>query len=221
MDADGLLADVDLEAVLGEGWRRYDKGGDLHYDQISALHKTLRNSHPDAALYWLCRMLDGGADPNFIARRLLRAASEDIGNADPRALQIALDAWATYERLGSPEGELALAQATLYLACAAKSNAAYTAWKQARAVVTGGGTAPVPEHLRNAPTALAQSLGHGAAYVYDHDQPDAVAFGQTGFPEALGELQFYHPVARGLEQQIGEKLRWIRDGRRRARDGGA
>lgn len=213
----GELAAEDLDAVLGEGYRRFDKGGDLHYDQISALHKTIRGSNPDAALYWLCRMLDGGVDPNFLARRLVRAASEDIGNADPRALQVALDAWNAFERLGSPEGELALAQATLYLACAAKSNAAYTAWKQAAALVRAGTTEPVPEHLRNAPTALARSLGHGAAYVYDHDRPDAIAFEQGGFPPGLGEPEFYQPVARGLETQIGEKLAWIRNGRRTAR----
>lgn len=216
VDDGGTLAEDDLNAVLGEGWRRFDKGGDLHYDQISALHKSIRSSNPDAALYWLCRMLDGGADPHFIARRLTRAASEDVGNADPRALELCLAAWHAYERLGSPEGELALAQATIYLACAARSNAVYLAYKAAVANIRSGGTADVPEHLRNAPTRLAKDMGHGRTYIYDHDQPDGIAFAQTGFPEGLGEQQWYAPVERGLESKIKEKLDWIRTRRRAA-----
>lgn len=221
VDDDGLLADDDLNAVLGEGWRRFDKGGDLHFDQISALHKCIRSSNPDAALYWLCRMLDGGADPHFIARRLTRAASEDVGNADPRALELCLAAWHAFERLGSPEGELALAQATIYLACAARSNAVYVAYKAALANVQAGGTADVPEHLRNAPTKLSRDLGHGRTYVYDHDQPEGVAFAQTGFPECIGEQQWYQPVERGLETKIKEKLDWIRSRRNAAIAAGA
>jgi len=213
LDRDGKLPESAMADLLRDGYRRFDREGDLHYDQISALHKCIRNSHPDAALYWLCRMLDGGVDPNFLARRLVRAASEDIGNADPRALAIALDAWQAFERLGAPEGELALAQATLYLACAAKSNASYTALKAAQKLVAESSTSPVPIPLRNAPTSLLRSLGHGAAYVYDHDLPEGIAFAQQGFPPELEGSEFYHPVARGLETQIAEKLRWIRERR--------
>ncbi len=205
-----------LPALLADRRRRFDKQGDAFFDQISALHKCIRGSNPDAALYWFCRMLDGGCDPEYLARRLLRAASEDIGNADPRALTIMLDAWQCYERLGSPEGELALAQAVIYLAVAAKSNAAYVAWQQAGKVVREGASEPVPDHLRNAPTKLMKSLGHGADYVYDHDTPDGVAFAQGGFPQGLGELSFYHPVGRGMELKIGQKLDWIRQRRREA-----
>ena len=208
-----------LPALLADRRRRFDKGGDAFYDQISALHKSIRSTNPDAALYWLCRMLDGGCDPEYIARRLLRTASEDIGNADPRALQMMLNAWQSYERLGSPEGELILAQAVLYMAAAPKSNAVYMAYKQARAAVAKGGSEAVPEHLRNAPTKLMKSLGHGQNYQYDHDQPDGIAFAQSGFPDALGEQQYYHPVGRGLEIKISEKLRWVREQRSAALKG--
>lgn len=215
--AAGPLIDIDLlPALLADRRRRFDKGGDAFFDQISALHKCIRNSHPDAALYWYCRMLDGGCDPEYIARRLLRAASEDIGNADPRALGLTLQAWQCFERLGSPEGELALAQAVLYLAVAAKSNAVYMAYKAAARQVREGGSEPVPEHLRNAPTKLARSLGHGRNYQYDHDQPEGIAFAQTGFPDALAEPQYYQPVPRGLEAKIAERLDWIRQRRRDA-----
>ena len=197
------------EVLLG-GVRRFDKGGDIFFDQISALHKSVRGSHPDAALYWLCRMLDGGCDPFYIARRIVRMASEDIGNADPRALRIALDAWESYERLGSPEGELALAQAVVYLACAPKSNAVYQAFTAARDDVTQSGSCEVPLHLRNAPTALLKSLGHGKHYRYAHDEPDAYAAGETYFPESLGERVYYKPVERGLEIKIGEKLAYLK-----------
>lgn len=199
-----------LQAIMSEGLRRFDKGGDEFYDQISALHKAVRGSNPDAALYWLARMLDGGGDPYYIARRILRMASEDIGNADPRALQIALNAWQSFERLGSPEGDLALAQAVVYLACAAKSNAVYTAFKQAIHTVKNGGTLPVPEHLRNAPTALAKQMGHGKNYRYAHDEPGAFAAGATYFPNELGELEYYQPVERGLEIKIKQKLDYLR-----------
>ncbi|MEZ5594663.1 MAG: replication-associated recombination protein A [Gammaproteobacteria bacterium] len=206
----GETLDQALQAIMSEGLRRFDKGGDEFYDQISALHKAVRGSNPDAALYWLARMLDGGGDPYYIARRILRMASEDIGNADPRALQIALNAWQSFERLGSPEGDLALAQAVVYLACAAKSNAVYTAFKQAMHTVKNGGTLPVPEHLRNAPTALAKQMGHGKNYRYAHDEPGAFAAGATYFPNELGELEYYQPVERGLEIKIKQKLDYLR-----------
>ena len=202
----GVVDPTVMEEVLQASLRRFDKGGDAFYDQISALHKSVRGSAPDAALYWYCRMLDGGCDPLYIARRVLRMASEDIGNADPRALGIALDAWQTVERLGSPEGELALAQAIVYMACAAKSNAVYTAFKAASAAVASGGSEEVPLHLRNAPTALAKSEGHGAQYRYAHDEPDAYAAGENYLPQRLADARFYHPVNRGLEARIAERL---------------
>jgi putative ATPase len=205
-----------LRGVLTESLRRFDKGGEAFYDQISALHKTLRSSNPDAALYWFCRMLDGGCDPNYLARRLTRFASEDIGNADPRALALAIDAWQTYERLGSPEGEVALAQLVLYLAVAAKSNAAYLAYGKARQLVAAGGSLGVPLALRNAPTRLMKELGYGKDYQYDHDASAGVAFGQRGFPEELGEQVLYEPTERGLEAKIRERLEWIRARRREA-----
>ncbi len=199
-----------LQEVSRESLRRFDKGGDLFYDQISALHKSVRGSSPDAALYWFCRMLDGGCDPLYIARRVLRIASEDIGNADPRALQLGLQAWDTYERLGSPEGELAIAQAIAYMACAAKSNAVYAAFNAATRDARSSGTAEVPMHLRNAPTQLMDELGHGAGYRYAHDEPDGFAAGATYFPDEMGERIYYEPVERGLEGRIAERLRELR-----------
>jgi putative ATPase len=209
-DGAELIADELLNEVLAGGLRRFDKGGDLFYDQISALHKSVRGSSPDAALYWLARMLDGGCDPVYIARRILRMASEDIGNADPRALDIALAAWDVQERLGSPEGELALAQAVTYLACAAKSNAAYMAFKKAMSDAKRFGTLEVPPHLRNAPTALMKKLGYGKAYRYAHDEPDGYAAGENYFPEEMGKPRYYEPVSRGLELKIAEKLQHLR-----------
>ena len=200
-----------LADSLGSQIRRFDKGGESFYNQISALHKSVRGSHPNAALYWLCRMLDGGADPRYLARRIVRMAWEDIGLADPRALTIANEAAHTYERLGSPEGELALAQAVLYLAVAAKSNAGYTAYNQMRQFVKQHGSAEVPPHLRNAPTKLMQELGYGRAYRYAHDEPHAYAAGETYMPEGLAEPDFYQPVPRGLETKIAEKLSWLKD----------
>ncbi len=200
------ITDEWLLKVLGERLRRYDKGGEQFYDTISALHKSVRGSDPDAALYWLARMLDGGVDARYIARRLIRMASEDIGLADPRALRLALDAANVYERLGSPEGELALAQCALYLAVAPKSNAAYVAYKRARAFVREDGTRPVPMHLRNAPTQLMKQLGHGAGYRYAHDEPDAFAAGERYLPDGMAPPGFYEPAPRGLEIRIGEKL---------------
>jgi len=199
-----------LEQALSQNLRRFDKGGDAFYDQISALHKSVRGSDPDAALYWLCRMLDGGADPRYLARRIVRMANEDIGLADPRALGIALDATEVYERLGSPEGELALAQAVVYLSCAAKSNAVYTAYKRARAFVSEHGSAPVPMHLRNAPTKLMKGLGHGKGYRYAHDEEGGYAAGERYFPDGVERQDFYQPVERGLETKIREKLAWLR-----------
>ena len=199
-----------LEEALSQNLRRFDKGGEAFYDQISALHKTVRGSHPDAALYWFCRMVDGGADPRYLARRIIRMAVEDIGLADPRALGIALDAAEVYERLGSPEGELALAQALVYLASAAKSNAVYTAYNEARAFVKDHGSDPVPVHLRNAPTRLMKSLGYGRAYRYAHDEPDGYAAGERYMPDGVSEPEFYRPVDRGLEAKIREKLAWLR-----------
>jgi putative ATPase len=206
-----------VENALSMNARRFDKGGDNFYDQISALHKSVRGSNPDAALYWLTRMLDGGADPKYLARRIVRMAWEDIGLADPRAMQIANDAAQTYERLGSPEGELALAQATLYLAVAAKSNAGYNAYNQAVAFVKQGASLSVPVHLRNAPTKLMKELGHGHAYRYAHDEPEAYAAGESYLPEGMSEPQWYQPVARGLEIKIAEKLSHLRDLDRQAR----
>ncbi|MBX3664967.1 MAG: replication-associated recombination protein A [Burkholderiales bacterium] len=205
--------DVDeafVRQTLTQSLRRFDKGGDAFYDQISALHKSVRGSAPDAALYWLVRMLDGGADPLYLGRRLIRMAVEDIGLADARALRMALDACETYERLGSPEGELALAEATLYLAVAAKSNAAYVAYNRARELVRGDKSRPVPEHLRNAPTKLMKDLGYGREYRYAHDEDGAYAAGENYFPDGLPPERFYEPVGRGLEAKIGERLEALR-----------
>lgn len=199
-----------IKRAAGSRYRRFDQGGDLLYDQISALHKAVRGSSPDAALYWLVRLLDGGCDPRYVARRLVRAASEDIGNADPRALTIALDAWQAFDRLGSPEGELMLAQAALYLASAPKSNAAYKALQAARHDVATQGTRPVPNHLRNAPTTLARSLGHGRDYRYPHDEPEAYAAGVSYFPEGMTPVRYYEPTDRGLEAKIAERLARLR-----------
>src|SRR5690606_20350269 len=199
-----------MQNALTLNLRRFDKGGDNFYDQISALHKSVRGSHPDAALYWLTRMLDGGADPRYLARRIVRMAWEDIGLADPRALQIANDAAATYERLGSPEGELALGQAVIYLAVAAKSNAGYMAYNQARAFVKQDRSREVPVHLRNAPTKLMKELGHGHAYRYAHDEPHAYAAGETYLPDGIPEPAWYQPVPRGLEAKIAEKMAFLR-----------
>ena len=211
-EARGETLEIALAAVMSNGTgRRFDRGGDLFYDQISALHKAVRGSSPDAALYWLARMLDGGCDPLYIARRVVRMASEDIGNADPRALPLALNAWEAQERLGSPEGELAIAQAVVYLAVAAKSNAVYTAFGAARRDVERHGTLEVPPHLRNSPTALARELGHGAGYRYAHDDPNAYAAGECYFPEALKDARYYQPTANGLEGRIGEKLERLRE----------
>ena len=221
-EAQGETLEAALTVVMHEGaGRRFDRGGDLFYDQISALHKAVRGSSPDAALYWLARMIDGGCDPLYIARRVVRMASEDIGNADPRALPLALNAWEAQERLGSPEGELALAQAVVYLAIAAKSNAVYTAWAAARQDVQRYGTLEVPAHLRNAPTALARDLGHGDGYRYPHDEPNAYAAGENYFPEAIQGACYYQPTANGLEGRIAEKLARLREwdrhsGRRRS-----
>ena len=211
------ISEARLEQAMGEMLRRYDKGGDQFYDAISALHKSVRGSDPDAALYWLARMLDGGVDPRYAARRVIRMASEDIGLADPRGQQLALQAAEVYERLGSPEGELALAQAVVYLAVAPKSNAVYTAWKAARARVTQDGSLPVPMHLRNAPTRLMKDLGHGSGYRYAHDEADGFAAGEGYFPDGMAPQQFYQPVPRGLEARIGERLAELR---RRNREAG-
>jgi putative ATPase len=219
-------AEVDagfVREALAERMRRFDKGGEVFYDQISALHKSVRGSAPDAALYWLTRMLDGGADPLYVGRRIVRMAIEDIGLADPRALRLALDACETYERLGAPEGELALAQAAIYLACAPKSNAAYVAYNAARDFVKRDGTRPVPLHLRNAPTRLMKELGYGKAYRYAHDEPEAYAAGEDYLPEGMPEVSFYRPTPRGLEGRIGEKLAHLRelDAAAGGRSGGA
>ncbi len=221
-----LAADLSEGGEIGEGAvkeviaghaRRFDKGGDIFYDQISALHKSVRGSDPDASLYWLARMIDGGCDPLYIARRVARMASEDIGNADPRALTLALDAWDVQERLGSPEGELALAQAVVYMACAAKSNAVYLAWKAALADARQSGSLEVPVHLRNAPTRLMKALGYGRDYRYAHDEPEAYAAGEVYFPDAIRPRRYYAPVDRGLEIRIREKLAHLREMDRRAR----
>ena len=204
--AQAVIDEPLLQECLGNAMRRFDKGGDNFYDQISALHKSVRGSHPDAALYWLTRMLDGGADPRYLARRIVRMAWEDIGLADPRAIQIANDAALTYERLGSPEGELALGQAVIYLAVAAKSNAGYNAYNQARAFVKQDKSREVPVHLRNAPTKLMKELGYGHEYRYAHDEPEAYAAGETYLPEDMKEPHWYVPTPRGLESRIGEKL---------------
>ena len=199
-----------LQKVMGERMRRFDGGGDQFYDTISALHKSVRGSDPDAALYWLVRMLDGGADPRYLARRLVRMAAEDIGLADPRALRLALDCAEVYERLGSPEGELALAECTVYLAVAPKSNAVYKAYNEVRAFIKKDGTRPVPLHLRNAPTKLMKQLDYGRGYRYAHDEPGAYAAGENYFPEGLQAPTFYRPVDRGLEIKIADKLRQLR-----------
>jgi putative ATPase len=204
------IDDAFVSETLTQSLRRFDKGGDAFYDQISALHKSVRGSSPDAALYWLCRMLDGGADPLYVGRRLVRMASEDIGLADPRALRLALDACETYERLGSPEGELALAQAAIYLACAPKSNATYVAYNQVRALVRDGPSRPVPEHLRNAPTKLMKELGYGRTYRYAHDEPEAYAAGECYFPDGMAVPVFYMPTDRGLEAKIRDKLEHLK-----------
>ena len=200
-----------VRSTLSQGLKRFDKGGDQFYDQISALHKSVRGSSPDAALYWMCRMLDGGADPLYVGRRLVRMASEDIGLADPRALRLALDACETYERLGSPEGELALAQAVLYLAVAPKSNAAYTAYNATRALIRDEGSRPVPAHLRNAPTRLMKDLGHGRDYRYAHDETGAYAAGENYFPDGMKPPGLYQPTEFGLEQKIRAKLAELRE----------
>ena len=204
------VTDAWLVRVLGERMRRYDKGGDQFYDSISALHKSVRGSDPDAALYWLVRMLDGGADPRYLARRLIRMASEDIGLADPRALRLSLDAADVFERMGSPEGELALAQCAVYLAVAPKSNAVYKAFNEARALVKKEGTRPVPMHLRNAPTQLMKSLDHGKGYRYAHDEDGGFAAGESYLPDGMSAPGFYRPVERGLEIRISEKLRRLK-----------
>jgi putative ATPase len=206
--------DIDEElvrATIAQSLRRFDKGGDAFYDQISALHKAVRGSSPDAALYWLVRMLDGGADPLYVGRRLVRMAIEDIGLADPRALRMTLDACETYERLGSPEGELALAEAALYLAIAAKSNAGYVAYNRAREHVRSDRSRPVPEHLRNAPTRLMRELGYGREYRYAHDEPDAYAAGERYLPEGMPDPNFYEPTPRGLEARIRERMQELRE----------
>ncbi|MEO7400251.1 MAG: recombination factor protein RarA, partial [Polaromonas sp.] len=200
------VSDAWLLKVLGERLRRYDKGGEQFYDTISALHKSVRGSDPDAALYWFMRMLDGGADPKYMARRLIRMASEDIGLADPRALRLALDAAEVYQRLGSPEGELALAQCVVYLAVAPKSNAVYKAFNEAKAFIKKDGTRPVPMHLRNAPTRLMKELDYGKDYRYAHDEEDGFAAGENYFPEGMAAPGFYRPVNRGLEIRIADKL---------------
>ena len=216
-DGTAVLSEEVMAEVLAGGQRSFDKGGEAFYDQISALHKSVRGSAPDAAVYWLCRMLDGGCDPLYLARRIVRMASEDIGNADPRALELCLNAWDVQERLGSPEGELALAQAVIYMASAAKSNAVYTAYNEAMADIKRRGSLEVPVHLRNAPTRLMKDLGYGKDYRYAHDEEDAYAAGERYFPEGMPEQQYYRPVPRGLEIKIGEKLARLRDLDRQAR----
>jgi putative ATPase len=215
-----LIEEALLEQTLGEMLRRYDKGGDFFYDTISALHKSVRGSDPDAALYWLVRMLDGGADPRYLARRMLRMATEDVGLADPRALRLALDAAEVYERLGSPEGELALAEAVVYLAMAPKSNAVYAAFNAARGHVRLDGSRPVPERLRNAPTRLMKDLGYGRDYRYAHDEAGAFAAGERYLPDGMPDVRFYEPAPRGLEIRIGERLAELRAANAAARQRG-
>jgi len=215
---DHRIDDTTLTQVLADRTRRFDKGGEQFYDQISALHKSVRSSDPDAAVYWLTRMLDGGVDPLYLARRMTRMAVEDVGLAEPRAWRMALDAWDTYERLGSPEGELGLAQLAIWLAIAPKSNAAYKAYNAARAVVQQTGTLDVPMHLRNAPTKLMKGLGYGQGYQYDHDSEGGVALDQQLLPDALDGTVFYEPVERGLELKLREKLLSLREARRAARE---
>jgi putative ATPase len=213
----GAIDAATLEQVLADRTRRFDKGGEQFHDQISALHKSVRSSDPDAALYWLARMLDGGVDRAYLARRMTRMAVEDVGLADPRAWRMALDAWETYDRLGSPEGELGLAELALYLAIAPKSNAAYAAFNEVRGAVRGSGTLEVPMHLRNAPTKLMKKLGYGAGYQYDHDADGGVALDQQCLPDALADARFYTPTERGLEGQFRDKLEALRAARRAAR----
>ncbi len=217
----GVIDAATLAQVLADRRRRFDKGGEQFYDQISALHKCVRSSNPDAALYWLCRMLDGGCDPGYLARRITRMAVEDVGLADPRALAMCMEAWEAFDRIGSPEGELALAQAVIYLAATAKSNAGYVAYQAAQADVVAHGTQPVPLHLRNAPTRLMKQLGYGKDYQYDHDAEGGVALGQTGFPEAMGERVYYAPVERGLEIKLKDKLDRLRAARTKTGRGDA
>jgi len=212
-----LLTEEMLDEVVSGSVRRFDKGGDVFYDQISALHKAVRGSDPDATLYWFARMLDGGCDPLYLARRMVRMASEDIGNADPRALRMTLDAWETYDRLGSPEGELALAQALVFMACAAKSNAVYKAYGEASKDAREQGSREVPERLRNAPTRLAKQLGHGKDYRYAHNETDGFAAGESYFPDDMDEQHYYRPVNAGLEIKIGEKLATLRAANQNAR----
>jgi putative ATPase len=209
-DGQLIVTEALLAEVLQESLRRFDKGGEAFYDQISALHKSVRGSSPDAALYWFARMIDGGCDPMYIARRAVRMASEDIGNADPRALELTLNACAVYERLGSPEGELAIAQAIIYLACAAKSNAVYVAYNEVMADIKNQGSLEVPIHLRNAPTKLMKQLGYGKKYRYAHDEPHAYAAGENYFPDEMRERNYYRPTPRGLELKISEKLAFLR-----------
>ncbi|HEX4933643.1 MAG TPA: replication-associated recombination protein A, partial [Gemmatimonadaceae bacterium] len=211
--ADGGVPHVDVafvERTIARSLRRFDKGGEAFFDQISALHKAVRGSDPDAALYWMCRMLDGGADPLYVGRRMIRMATEDIGLADPRALSLALDAVATYERLGSPEGELALAECVVYLAVAAKSNAVYVAYNAARGFIREDGSRPVPMRLRNAPTKLMKELGYAKGYRYAHDEPGAYAAGERYLPDDMPDVRFYEPTERGLEQRIRERLEMLR-----------
>jgi len=208
--SDGAITETVASEVSAGGYRRFDKKGEQFYDQISALHKAVRGTDPDAALYWLCRMLDGGCDPRYVARRVLRMASEDIGNADPRALALALQACETYERLGSPEGELAIAQAVVFMACAAKSNAVYVAFGAAMNDAQRLGTLEVPLHLRNAPTGLMKGLGYGKGYRYAHDEPEGYAAGEKYFPDEMQPARYYEPVARGLEIRIREALERFR-----------
>jgi putative ATPase len=215
LDVIGQLADGEVHEALvleaaGSRYRRFDKGGDVFYEQISALHKAVRGSDPDAALYWLCRMLDGGCDPGYVARRLVRMASEDIGNADPRALQLTLAAWDAFDRLGSPEGELSLAQAVLYLAAVPKSNAAYSAYNAAMAHVADSPSHAVPMHLRNASTGLMKRLGYGAGYRYAHDEEGAYAAGESYWPDELQPVRYYEPTERGLEAKIRARLERLR-----------
>jgi putative ATPase len=213
------VTDETVAQVVAGGWRRFDRGGDVFHDQISALHKAVRGSDPDAALYWLARMLDGGCDPRYLARRLVRMAVEDVGLADPRALTLTLEAWDAYERLGSPEGELALAQAVVFLACAAKSNAVYLGFSAAQADAASFGSLEVPLQIRNAPTRLMKSLGHGQGYRYAHDEPDAFAAGERYLPDDMPDRVYYDPPARGMETKIAEKLAELRERNRTARSG--
>lgn len=215
--SEGKIDQAVIESLLQGGTRRFDKGGEYFYDQISALHKSVRGSDPDAALYWCCRMFDGGCDPRYVARRVIRMASEDIGNADPRGLTLALSATETYERLGSPEGEIAIAQAVVYLACAPKSNAVYTAFKKVNKVIKETGTLEVPMHIRNAPTKLMKELDYGKGYRYAHDEEEAYAAGEQYLPDELQGEIFYQPVEQGLEIKIKEKLKHLRDLDRKAK----